>query len=107
MLEIRRVTRDGTPAFADVEDDTACEDSMDYTGQPTTPCKRYYLYVPGMTYSVMTKTRSVCETRIRTIGSGKIQKGRTRKTHGKRQRNDDVCQRYDLGGVSMENVPII
>ena len=37
VIVIGRVIRHGMPAFADVEDDTAREDGMDYTGQPGTP----------------------------------------------------------------------
>jgi len=36
------------------------------------------------------------------MGSGKIQKGQG--TYGKDQHNGDVCQRYNLSDVSMENV---
>ena len=37
VFEIGRATLHGMPAFADVEDDTACKDGMDHTGQPESP----------------------------------------------------------------------
>ena len=92
------------PAFADVEDDAAREDGMDYTGQPASPWKRYYLYVPGVTYNVMTKTRSVWDNIPGELDHSEAARSKKVETHGTRHCNDDVCQRYNLSSVSMENV---
>jgi len=59
---------DGNPAFMDVQDDTAGEEGMDYTGPSAIPSIGIGYMFHGMPYKAMTITSSVCFRTVREIG---------------------------------------